>query len=511
MMLDSRFQAMVNYFIRTAKRYRSLAGQVLCVTILTVLLCATLYGARFANQVLANNSDAILFPYLFSHFHTGDVILPQGHGNILKFPLFFIQSALPYNLATFKIVGIGLSLATIGLWIGLFGRRLKYSGTIVAASLLSAIILASPSLNNQLYGTTIRNIEYPIAAAFVFMIASVIYRKSFTRLRITLYIALMALFAVTVAGDSLIMYQTSGAIGLGLALFWFAGSLPARKFILGLSVLVTATLCGLALKVFLVAFNIVLLKDNIGTEMRIVDISSLSPSITTALKQTLDMFGANVFGKTADLDHAVVFFNLVVLIAATIFLAAVIKRGPQGNTASGKSSDFILCCLALTFFVTFALYILSNQVVVPGQNGGYSSAGRERYLTILPFLAVTGLAYGVRRRYPTQAVPFLLGFTVLGVLLISNSFIRNNQHAAAGNSNTTTASMIAISEELKRNNVHVYGTGYWHGASVRFYSTEPRDFFTLSDCNVPAPDYNIRFSWYKPSSSVTSKKCGSGG
>lgn len=471
-----------------------------------LLIGATLYCARPANTYMINNSDALIYPYLFEDLSLNDLSLPAEHSNVVKFPLFFVQALIPYNDTTFSVVSIGLFMVTIFVWLALlvwlFGK--KYIGLI--SVLLTAILLGSPSLDSQLFGTTIRNVEYPIALAFLVFIAKLAFLKGrLSRLHLVSGIAISILYALTIAGDTLIMYQTSGAIAMVLLISWLKGSLTNKSLGLVAAVLLGATLLGVACRTALVTIGVMDIADNLGTTMQVVPLDRLAPSITTTAKQTMDMFGGNIFGSTISLQNSLVFLNFgLLLITLWVFTAKL--RGIATKTLwrpdRNPALEFIILASSAAFFITILIYIISDQAVVTGENGAYVAAGRERYLTLLPLLAVIGLVYSLKSTTINRLKnPALIILAVLCVLILSHSSISVKQHSNDQSAADYRQSIKQVADQLKARNVKVFGTGYWYGASVKFNSSKSIDFVSVH-CFKMSPEYNTRYSWYAADPSI---------
>src|ERR1700712_229026 len=155
---------------------------VLCILGSGVILAlAALYAGLHANLVYANVQDATIYPYLFKGLHPHDVILPGSHPNILKFPLFWLQSVLPYDFLTFSIVNVGLLLATVFGWCLLLAYVFGKRRLALIFLIMTAVVLGASTLVWNLLETTIRNIEYPIGLAFMLMVSRLLEGRAIAR------------------------------------------------------------------------------------------------------------------------------------------------------------------------------------------------------------------------------------------------------------------------------------------------------------------------------------------
>jgi hypothetical protein len=152
------------------------------LALLAVLLAVTVYTSVCASIFIANNSDAVVYPYLFMDGIGGsDMVVPGKHANILKYPLFWLQSVLPYNYETLMVVNVLLVVATVFGWLFLLMRIVdrKYHDVLIAGLIL--LLISSQSFNTEIIYNTVRNIEYPIALAFIMATAHILLGKAFRR------------------------------------------------------------------------------------------------------------------------------------------------------------------------------------------------------------------------------------------------------------------------------------------------------------------------------------------
>ncbi|HMH30891.1 MAG TPA: hypothetical protein VK534_00255, partial [Methylomirabilota bacterium] len=253
-----------------------------------LLAVATVYSAWFANYYASSNSDNIVYPYLFQHFRFNDMILPGQHANILKFPLFILQSVLPYNFTTTTIVNLGLVLITTlgwtGLLVWLFGRR--YAALICLA--LSSILVTSYTFNLDVLGGTIRNIEFPIVLAFIVCSGSLLRKAALPKSKRILSYVVGVLFAMTAAGDSFFLYTISVALLATLAYYWLTSGQKTKlrgQYWSALKYIGGFTILALLIRAFISIFGIANYYTAGVFKPHILTLQHLGPSISTAANQ----------------------------------------------------------------------------------------------------------------------------------------------------------------------------------------------------------------------------------
>ena len=483
------------------------------LTVLTYLSFAllavvTLYCAWYANYYQSGNSDDIVYPYLFQHFHAHDIILPGQHANLLKFPIFILQAILPYTFTTFSIANIGLVLAAILGWavllVWLFGRR--YAPLICLS--LASVLLGSRILNYDLVGTTIRNIEFPIVLAFIIFTGTLLQRQALSRRKLLIGGVTGLLFSLTAAGDSFFIYTVCSSLLLVLAFYWLAGEQTAKlreqygraaAYAVGFSVLAfvirfTVSLLGIAKYYTAGVFK-----------PHILPINHLAPSVSTATTQVLNLFDGNIFGLAIRPGNSLVFLNFLLLLAGLVGLVYMLRDslGAAGRPALFKRLNFArifsLAVISLTFFVTYIAYIAADLVVMPDANGNIVSFNQERYLAIAPFLLVAGIVYFIWCRFDLLR-PIFVGVPVIILLgLLINSPVIKRNHIYDG---SMRAGPMAVAQAAQTNHVRLLVTGYWYGSSTRFWSHGQIMFAGIANCNIPSPTFNNRLSWYKPDPAV---------
>jgi len=485
--------------------YFPFAPNVLAVLLLSA---ATLYTAKEANYQQTINSDNIIYPYLFQHFRRNDIILPGHHGNILDFPLYILQTLLPYTYMTFSFVTIGLVVVTVALWVYLliciFGRIY----TAVICAVLAAFLFGSPGFIGSLIGNTIRNIEYPLGLAFVLAINRILRGTRISQRLWAGLIIIFVLFSIALAGDSLLLYCFCLPLLAAVGIYW----LQSRKITIAMvqasvgvvvSVLLAEIISSLVDKAGIVSYYY---DSNFSAHT--VPVSQLSFSVTTALQQALSLHGAYIFGlPQISVSQLLIFLNFALLIVAVAGFYLVLRRViPIWRFKNiYEDNNYVLMVLAISFFLTFAVYILSDQVVHALPGGGLAVSGQQRYISILPLLSVAGVVTVLQTYYARhRALRMALPIVILLVSLLAVPYIRTSQNAGDAYTSSDRNTINQIIATAHQNDVSVLLTGYWYGATSQFWSHDTVLTASVAgpSCNAAQPPFNTRKSWYTPSPSV---------
>lgn len=473
-----------------------------------ILVFITTYCAWHANFYISGNSDDIVYPYLFSHFKLHDLILPSQHSNVLKFPLYLVQSLLPYNFTTFSIVNLGLELITTISWAIILAWTFSKRYVPVICAVLCCFLLGSRLLSIDLVGTTFRNIEYPIAFGFVILVGTLLESSALKRSQIVWGVVLGLLYSLTVAGDSFFLYTVSSSTAIVL----FYNYLAKRgKNLSGLRNAVSYLL--------LVNFLALLFREAVKHSgisrfftdpmylPHVLPLNHLAPSLTTAFEQLISLTGANIFGQSIRPSNAIFFINFGLLAVGLWGMSLVVRDNVIGRFKPSKAGrrslfarNFFLQVCSIAFLIVFIVYVVSDLVVTLAADGSITSSGQERYITLLPFLLVVGVVYAVKRYSISLRLSTALALWFL--LLVGISASSPSIERVHANDSSMRLGPMALASVARQNKVQLVVTGYWYGASTRFWSNDSIDFAPVAFCNSPAPPINNRISWYKPSLSV---------
>lgn len=465
-----------------------------------LLLTATIYSGCSANALFSTNSDALVNPYFFDNFRLHDMIVPGGHTLVLKWPLFILQTILPYNFTFFTLVNLSLLIVTIGTWAGLliyiFGKRF----TPLICLALTCIILSSTVLTINLLETTIRNIEYPIGLGFLLAIQSILVNDICSRKKYVIVGVISLLYGLSAAGDTLqiIAFGLPALVVVGL--FWLAGR-SKNKYALQSAGYVIATLCIVyIIRYAISASGVTSLYSDPSFDLKVAPFDQVLPSVATAFYQTLSLMGADIFDKSVSVKNSVYFLNFILVFVGTAglwvaFRESVIKTDRK---TVGEQHSFIYCTLLFGFILTFFSYAVSGLVLTRLPQGGFADAGQIRYLTLLPLLIVVGIAYIIKTLNNSRVFIFALAALMTTVILSLPTLVaeHNITNNLAAKQTQIVTNIVSVA---RKNNIALIASGYWYGATTRFWSQDEVKYVSKSSCNYPWPQYNMRKSWYTPS------------
>lgn len=502
----------IKTFVRWAKIYIKqhprLAFYVPAAGATLVLIATVLYDAVHANYQLSIDSDYIVYPYLFHNFKLHDIVLPAYHSNILFFPLYLLQANLPFNYTSFSLVNVGLDLVSILLWVYLLVKIFGKKYLVLISLLVACIICGSSSFIYNLTGDTIRNIEYPIALAFILLINEILKGKKLSR-KLTIIGAIVSiLFVMSMAGDSLLLYSVVAPLTFVLFIYWLQSTKVTLPMLRATGLIVAVSVLAFIVRKLLAASGIVGFFSDPTFSPHSIPMNQLSFSITTTLRQIVDMHNANFFDMSkVPLSSAIVLINfglLVVAIIGFVYLVGKVLADYKQGKKITDHSNYICAVLAISFVAIPAVYILGGQAVHALPNGMLVNSEQARYLTMLPLLSIVGITYFVKEYYGYhKTLLFMMPIALVIVMVVSSGYIRqeinNIGSTRAANERMALSNIVTAAHQ---NNVPFMLTGYWYGAATRFYSGNTIKFASIGDCNTVQPQFNTRLSWYDPSSQV---------
>jgi hypothetical protein len=466
-----------------------------------LLLSSALYGAEKGSNFYATGSDALVYTYLIGDgLHSHTIALPDQHTNLLKLPIFYLQSLFPYHYTSYMIMSILLMLIAIAAWsylvIKLFGNKYR----VIILTLLAAVLFTSVVLNLSIVETTVRNIEFPIALWFIFIIHKILKGEKQTPKELTVTIIACALYGLMLAGDNYFEYAISLPLVLVILWYWLQSRIFTRQMRNAILLVVVMGLLSVIFREVLSKTGMIITYKS-GPALTIVTLHNLAPSITTALTQLLDMQGANIFGATIGLKTLSLFMDFGILAVGTAGLLIILARANRDFRKAVKLSQrntFIFVSVAVSFFVTFLVYIFSGQVVNTLSNGQVVSLGQYRYIAFLPFLVLIGFIWVLKTYYDRHKL--VLGLVVVSaiiVLLFSYAPIKSSYTAAVAATQPNRSMINSIVADLRQDNVKEVLTGYWYSSPIRFWSNNTIGSTPIISCNSPF-FYNVREDWYRP-------------
>ena len=469
-----------------------------------VLLVAAIYVGWHANRVYSTVQDATVYPFLFKNPHLHDIVLPSSHANILKFPLFILQSLIPYNMTTLTIIDCGLLLLTVFGWCLLLAYVFGKKYLPILFILMAAILVGSTTLDLNLIETTIRNIEYPIGLAFI-ILCSKLLTKTFVsnKRQIIVGASIALLFTLALAGDSFMLPAFILPIAALLVIEWLKNKQLSMRIV---SMLLSVLIISTVIHHLVATFGIANYYGGSVLQTKIVPIDSFAPSVAHSVSQIIDLFGAIIFNKTVDISNALYFVNFAILILALVGIFLIILRGirdykPKDNDTGLSANCFVLTVLAFSFFTTLGAYIFSGLVVTKMPDGRFVDAYNIRYLTLIPFLLIAGVVFIISNynSFKRPLAPILSALLILSILL-STTAIKDSWHSSDFYAAATISKIQSLVSVVESNNIHEIFTGDSLAAPIRFWSSDKIQFASLIGCNQYMYQ-NIRVSWRVPSPS----------
>ncbi|MGB4759541.1 MAG: hypothetical protein WBP26_05815 [Candidatus Saccharimonadales bacterium] len=479
-------------------KHQKTIKRVLLISAVLFLAAAFSLSTWFANYYNINNADYVVYPQLFGQFQSGDIIFPGQHSNFLKFPLYALQSVMPYNELTLSIVNIGthalavLSWALLLVWV--FGR--KYLIPICIA--LGSLLVSSQLLALDFVGNTLRNIEFPIVFAFsALVVQTMLYGFYHSKL---LYVMLGVLFSATVAGDSFFMYTVPFAL-LCLTLILAIKRLVTRNNLLrGALVLLASLTLAYIFRASVQPLGLGIYYTDPSFTTTLAPLDHIIASLKIVVKQLFELAGVDHDTPSLATTPLNV-INFFVLSAGVVGLAwsiiAFLKPGTNRSVKKITLRETMVVFASLWFFIILAIYIFSGLVVTKLPDGSFVSSHQSRYIVILPYIALFGFLYALSKCKPRNTATFCSLASVL--VLLSLPFLHQLfNYPRYGLSERVAIQKVA--RYIDKNDVDILVSGYWYGAPVRFWS-QNKDLHIASvfGCNAASPNFNVRKSWYAPS------------
>jgi hypothetical protein len=470
-----------------------------------LLAIATFYVGWHANLVYSNVQDATVYPYLFKGPHLHDILLPGQHANILKFPLFWLQSIFPYTFTTFSLVNLGLLFSTVFGWCFLLAYIFGKQHLPLIFILMAAILLGSTSLSLNLIETTIRNIEYPIGLGFVIVVSRLLKNRPLRHLHLLFSIVIAALFALSLAGDSFMLYGFIAPLLVVIGIDWLR--VPerfSRRSAAILSMVVGVTLLGFAIRRFVSLAGIAYYYVSPSLQTKIMPLDSFGPSLAHASSQILDLFGANIFNQSPGTGNSLYFANFVLLMIALAGIVSIMLWAFRSHTRTTintrfETNRFVLAVIAASFFTTLLAYVFSGLVLTKLSNGTFADASNIRYITLLPFLLIVGALFILTRYYTVRRpLTFIVAGLLLLTILMSVSSIKNSRLDWDNFASATQSKIQSIISIIEANHVHQIISGDSLAAPIRFWSHDKIKFASLIGCKQYIFQ-GTRLSWRQPS------------
>jgi hypothetical protein len=462
-----------------------------------ILTAAIVFGSIPTNHYFSHIQDDILYRYLFQDFKLNDIIVPLNHANILKYPLYILQALLPYNPTTLAIVNFGLMFAMVIPLVLLFTYVLGKKLFPLICILFATLIFSSVSFNLNVMETTIRNIEYPIGIAFILAL-SLIVKRGFNKRTVIIAALSSILMAVSIAGDTLLLYVFCGAPLLTLLIIWLKNKTLSRTMLLvGAAVLATALLSILIRKAiaFIGIANYYLSSQ---FETRIAPYELLGPGFTKATEQLLGLFGADIFGLSVSASFSIFFINfalfIIGIIGVVLMIRASLKKKPLAIENTKFDYSFFNLSLAFSAIIVFIAYIFAGQVLYIGADGEILNANQERYITLIPIVLVFAIVFIIKHYYNSLLIKSVLATGLIVAMALSTGAVLDRYDPYVKGADARNANATAIGEVARSKNIDLLVTSDNMGSVIQFWSSNAATYAPLMECDQWFP-YNTRMSW----------------
>lgn len=441
-----------------------------------ILLFTSTYAGYRASQAYSTDSNAIVSAQLFNKTAKTPIVVPGPHSNLLVDPLFYIQGHLPYNYKSFTLGNVSLVLITMIAWaillIKLFGRKYE----ILILLLLSSLILTSVTFSLSLGYTAIRNIQYPIALLFVMIVSQLLgSKRKYTRLQLWSTAIGSVLFSITLAGDDFFIYGLFLPLLFVIILFWVQSTKFTRNMVKALLLLGAVYLGAELMKAILSATNILDFNFTFGVQNTIIPTRALGPSLTIALQQLLNLQGANIFGQVIQLHNLAIFVNFGLFLTGMVSLFMILflaNRSFRAKVGIVDSNNYVFSVVAVCYFVTFWIYVLSGYVITTLPNGHIISVENTRCISFMPLLGTVGIIWLIKN-YFSEARAFLAVLCAVLIICMAVGFSGVNTLYKSGvqmELAPSRASIDQIIDILRQNNVNTVLADYWYAPVITFWS-----------------------------------------
>jgi hypothetical protein len=171
-----------------------------------------------------------------------------------------------------------------------------------------------------------------------------------------------------------------------------------------------------------------------------------------------------------------VFVNFALLIAGLVGFGLIISKTNKGfrqQPVLVNETNFVSAVAAISFFVTFLVFVSSGYAIAILSTGKIVSAENARYISLLPLLTVISLVWLLRNYYAKH----LAFIGALCLVLVAGIFVSRPIISAAYSSGTQkleiSASRGSINDilgQLQKHNVKQISADYWYGHPLAFWS-----------------------------------------
>lgn len=455
------------------KKHQQLINQVLLATSALLLFAVTVaLSVKFTHAHLSTG-DQYDNSYLTLGWHPGaHLTFLAQHTNLMKLPFLWAQATFfPYNVTSLIVMNVILTAGAVLGWSAIMHWLYKRPLLTTAVNMLFVgVLIVAPDFSSNLIEASIRNIEYPIAFIYLVIVYKMLGRFSWKK-----WVAAGAILGLLVASDLFFMYTVPVAVSAALAVLWFRKNIAAKQFWTGTSTSAIGATAGLALLKFL---GIIGMLNLVSIPRYFLPYNLLWEQVQNAINQTFGIFGGDFFGysiKPRGLAHVVL---AIVLSTGCVFAYRAVTR-TSNQSAAAKTPDaqvFIPIALSLLAATTLVVYVLSGFATATAEN--------IRYITLLPFVIIFFVAYGLRKHeYVLLGVATLVLLAGVVCTFALNQRIKYDKFQ----SDTWLALDHKIIDNLRKNHItKAYGTlGY--ASTTWFNSGRSITVGNIRPCNIKNP------------------------
>ena len=487
-MIIMRFQLAIERGVMTfisflRSFYKFLAGRlnftILLYISLGILVASVIFTTTLTTKLQMTNGDQFISGAIFGNMANGTPMISASHTNLLKLPLLVLEGVLPQNFTLYVFINSLIIIVAVLLWAILIGRVLGRKIIPLTLLCFAALLMSSPTLSVNLSMLTIRHIEYPLSLIYILLIMKFIRIQKYH----LIFASLLALYlAALLINDNFFLYTLVPTSLIG-TLFYIHHKGKGRE----VTYSIVATLGGVVLSLVITKlinlWGVISMVSGYANAHEFISFHDLGQAISLTISQTLDLFGAFLFGSEIRKQDIIILLGMVILGITVYGMVASIKNKHQNNYTP----------LTKAYLPLFTLFIYLAYILP-----GFANPNNVRYITGIVFIGTTYFSLGII--YLSRKNQFYYSFAFFFLILLTVIAIPRAVHAyqdTAVGINRDIARTKLTSQILKSNDVSTVVTGGGH-FSLWFYSDKKINIVQLENsCNTPSPWAN-NSSWLAP-------------
>ena len=466
-----------------------------------LLLAVCLVTGLFASDALSVNADAVIYPYLFQDPSPNQLIFSEQHSNLLKFPLFVLQSILPYNYFSFTLVNLALLSATM---LGILALSVKIIGKRFAlhmAIALSAALIFSPLLVNNLIYTTVRNIEYPIILWVLYETAK--YLTALRRKPPLSFIFAIITLTILLAGDFFFAYVSIAPVLMMLTVLFIVKYSTLKRKFFNFAMAAASLVASVVLsKLLQKALDVVGLYDTnsnyLNASSPVSSLGEISYALGIAGQQLSSLFGISLSNPGGLAIGIIVGFAAISMACGLLtYILRQLRKPLAKNTLA-------LLLILTTGAGIFAVYVVSGLSFYTTTDGQLVPIDGARYLTLIPILTAILVPYALPLVTKDTHTRKTLAIILLVLALIGSVYTTKERYDQYQSTSAKQEAFSNLADTLGDNQVEVILGGYWTAPMLEFWSNQEFEYAIVAECNLPSID-NARRDWFTPDLGVENK------